>query len=338
MTPGGPRFEDVTVPEPNDGEILVKVAGAGACHSDLHVMASAQSETSPWPDSFTLGHETTGWVEALGSNVRGIAIGDAVAIYSAWGCGACSSCRSGADNYCERSRELRGPGLGIDGGMAAYTIVRDARHLVPLRGLDPYDAAPLCDAGLTPYHAIASSRGLLQPTSVLAVIGIGGLGHMAVQIAKAIGASTIVAFDVASEKLDLARDLGADIAIRSDENAVAAFFDATHGRRADVAVDFAGVQGSIDLARKIVRPNGDVTIAGLGGGAVRVAPGAVPWGARIRIPLYGTIPELGEVLELARRRLIRAEVTKYALDDAPKAYDALREGSLRGRAVICPNG
>lgn len=284
----GATFEDVPVPEARGGEVIVKIAGAGACHSDLHVMEMAAAGTLPWNDAFTLGHENTGWVDSIGPAAGSVRAGDAVAVYCAWGCGRCNACLRGAENYCEATRALRGPGLGDDGGMTSYLRVPDARYLVPLGDLEPRDAAPLCDAGLTPYHAIARSLPRLRPDAIVAVIGVGGLGHMAVQMLRALCAARIIAFDVDDEKLRHARTFGADDTLRNDDTAILAFRDLTHGAPADVVLDFVGVQASIDVGRKIVRPDGDLTIVGLGGGAVRVAQQSVPWGVRTSMPFYGT--------------------------------------------------
>ena len=334
----GTAFADVRFPEPRGNEVVIKIAGAGACHSDLHVIELAHAGKLPWADGFTLGHENTGWVEAVGASVREVRVGDAVAVYSAWGCGTCTSCRAGADNYCEQMRAQSGPGLGMDGGMATHMLVRDAHYLVPLGDLEPREAAPLCDAGLTPYHAIARSLPLLRPDAIAAVIGVGGLGHLAVQMLRALSSSRIIAIDIDDEKLAHARECGADDVLRSDGDAILAFRETTRGRLADVVLDFVGVQPTIDLARKFVRPNGDLTIVGLGGGAVRVAQQAVPWGVRTSMPLYGTIAELHEVIALAQRGRIKPRTTRFTLDEAPRVYEALRNGTLVGRAVICPNG
>src|SRR5205807_761505 len=135
-----------------------------------------------------------GWVEALGPGVRNVETGEAVAVFGAWGCGRCRRCLAGLENYCERQAELGGgPGLGLNGGMADYLLVSNARWLVPLGDTDPVEAAPLTDAGLTPYHAIKRSLPLLVPGSHAVVIGVGGLGHLAVQILRALSPAVIIA-------------------------------------------------------------------------------------------------------------------------------------------------
>ena len=182
--------------------MLIKVGGAGACHSDLHVMEWAAGFL-PYELPFTLGHENAGWVEAVGPGVKRLEVGEAVAVYGPWGCGRCAPCRATLETLCEHASELRaaGGGLGRDGGMAEYMLVPDPRLLVPLGDLDPRDAAPLSDAALTPYHAIKLALATLVPGSSAVVIGVGGLGHMAVQLLRALSPARVIATDIDAAKL-----------------------------------------------------------------------------------------------------------------------------------------
>src|ERR687888_56518 len=159
-----PELREVEVPEPGPGEILVKVGGAGACHSDLHVM-EWPAGVLPYELPFTLGHENAGWIESIGAGVTGWEPGDAVAVYGPWGCGRCRACRATLETLCEHAGEIgaAGGGLGRDGGMAEYMLVPDPRLLVALGDLDPRDAAPLSDAALTPYHALKLALPKLTP-------------------------------------------------------------------------------------------------------------------------------------------------------------------------------
>ena len=180
-----PELMEVPDPTPGPGEVVVKVGAAGACHSDLHVLYELDV-SAVWDLPMTLGHETAGWVHAVGRGVTEVGEGDAVAVYGAWGCGFCGHCAVGVENYCERPSLIGGGGLGADGGMADYLLVPHQRHLVPLPdGLDPVTAAPLTDAGLTPYHAIRRSWPKLTPDATCVMVGVGGLGHVGVQIARA---------------------------------------------------------------------------------------------------------------------------------------------------------
>ena len=198
----------------------MKVGGAGACHSDLHVM-EWPAGTLPYELPFTLGHENAGWIEALGAGVKGWEVGEAVAVYGPWGCGRCRPCRTGLETLCERAAQIgaSGGGLGRDGGMAEYMLVPDPRLLVPLGDLDPRDAAPLSDAALTPYHAIKLALHQLVPGTSAVVIGVGGLGHMAVQILRALSPTRVIATDIDPGKLELARAVGAEHTVASGEHA-----------------------------------------------------------------------------------------------------------------------
>ena len=193
-----PVLRDVPMPEPGPGEVLVKVDAAGLCHSDVH-MIEAPPGVFPVDLPFTLGHETAGTVAGLGAGATGVAEGQRVLVYSRWGCGACWQCVQGRENLCERSiQELGGYGGGIgrDGGLAEYVLVPSTRYLVGIDGLDPVAAAPLSDAALTPYHAIQRSPHQLRPNGAAVVIGVGGIGHMAVQLLRALSEVRVVAVDV----------------------------------------------------------------------------------------------------------------------------------------------
>ena len=188
-----PELRDVPVPEPGPGEVLLKITAAGLCHSDLHIMEWPEG-TVPWPVPFTLGHEAAGTVAALGAGVDGLEVGEPVVVCASWGCGICLNCRQGAREPLRRAaRAPRRRAAVVDGALADYLLVPSPRLLVSSDGLDPAVAAPLTDAALTPYHAIKQSLHLLVPGSTTVVIGVGGLGHMAVQILRALTPTRIVA-------------------------------------------------------------------------------------------------------------------------------------------------
>ena len=334
-----PEMRDVPVPEPGPGQVLVKVGGAGACHSDLHLMEWPPG-TLGFDPPFTLGHENAGWVEELGAGVEGLEVGEPVAVYGPWGCGRCRACRLSAENYCEHQAEIGafGGGLGLDGGMAEYLLVPHPRLLLPLGDLDPRDAAPLSDAALTSYHAIKRSLHLLVPGSTAVVIGVGGLGHMGVQILDALSPARIVAVDVSADKLRLAEEVGAEETIEAGEGAAEAIRELTGGLGAELIVDMVGSEDSIALGAAAAAFEAHVTIVGLAGGSFEFAFGALPFEAQLCIPYWGSAVELEECLELARLGKIRAHVERFSLDDAPAAYAKMRDGALEGRAVICPHG
>jgi propanol-preferring alcohol dehydrogenase len=333
-----PEIEDVPDPTPGPGEVLVRVGGAGACHSDLHLLHDFPAGLLPFDAPFTLGHENAGWVEAVGAGVTGLETGQPVAVYGAWGCGHCSRCLQGMDNYCENRTEFvrEGGGLGSDGGMAPLLLVPTARHVVPLDRLDPVDAAPLTDAGLTPYHAIKRSLHRLVPGSTALVIGAGGLGHMAIQILAAVSATRIVAVDQSPEALELARTVGAEHTVLAGPGATAEIRDLTKGQGTDLVLDLVGAESTIALAVSVARRLSDVTIVGIGGGSYAFSFFTVPYEVSMATTYWGSLSELREVLALAEDGKVRAHVERFTLDDAPKAYQRMAEGTLRGRAVIVP--
>jgi propanol-preferring alcohol dehydrogenase len=177
--PGHAEVREVDDPAPGTDDVLVEVDGAGVCHSDLHILHATESL---FPTPMTMGHEVAGTVTRAAGDEVAWDEGTPVLVYLAWGCGQCRQCTIGAENYCEMYPRgtVPGPGLGRDGGMADLVAV-PSRLLVPLGDLDPVEAAPLTDAGLTSYHAISLSRERIAPSSTVVVIGLGGLGHVALK-------------------------------------------------------------------------------------------------------------------------------------------------------------
>jgi propanol-preferring alcohol dehydrogenase len=333
-----PELLEVPDPEPGPGQVLVRIGGAGACHSDLHLLHDFPAGILPFDAPFTLGHENAGWVEAVGAGVTGLEHGQPVAVYGAWGCGFCGRCLQGMDNYCENRAEYvrEGGGLGFDGGMAPLILVPTARHVLPLDRLDPVDAAPLTDAGLTPYHAVKRSRHRLVPGSTALVIGAGGLGHMAVQILAALSAARVVAVDRSPDALDLARSVGAEHTVIAGPTAAAEIRDLTKGQGTDLVLDFVGADDTIALAIAVARRLSDVTVVGIGGGSYQFSFFTVPYEVSMATTYWGSRSELSEVVALGEAGKIRAHVERFTLDDALKAYTRMADGTLRGRAVIVP--
>ncbi|MFI5045975.1 MAG: NAD(P)-dependent alcohol dehydrogenase [Acidimicrobiia bacterium] len=332
------EYLDVPEPEPGPGAVLVRVGGAGACHSDLHLMYDFAEGMLPWSPPFTLGHENAGWIEAVGPGVEHLDVGTPVAVYGPWGCGVCRRCRSGMENYCERAAEIpaAGGGLGRDGGMAPLMLVPQARHVVPLDSLSPFEAAPLTDAGLTPYHAIKRSLSILGPGSSTVVIGAGGLGHMAVQILVACCPTTVIAVDRSPDALALAKDAGARHLVLADDDCAAHVDELTAGRGVDLVLDLVGSDETLALGAAVARPLGHVTLVGIAGGSLPVSFFSPRYEVSVASTYWGSLPELMEVLALAERGLIRAHSQQFSLDDAAHAYDMMRAGELHGRAVIVP--
>jgi propanol-preferring alcohol dehydrogenase len=331
-----PVVTEVPVPEPMGAEVLVEVAAAGLCRTDLHIMSSAPG-AYPYTLPFTLGHESAGRVAALGPDASGFEIGDPVVVYARWGCGTCWQCVNGRDNACVRTHQgPHGAGLGRDGGLAEYLLVPSARYLVPAPGLEPVRAAPLADAALTSYHAVKLSLTQLHSESTAVVLGVGGLGQMAVQVLKAITPARIVAVDLRDAALEMARAAGADATLSADGLTAEDIRAATDPDGASVLLDFVGNGATLALAAASVAQGGDVTFVGRGGGELRVAPGLIPYETTVRMPTWGTVAELGEVVALAAAGKIHSEAEVYDLDDAVSAYGRLRQGDVLGRAVVLP--
>ena len=334
-----PEVVDIPKPEPGPGQVLLKVTAAGLCHSDQFIMSLPESQyTFGLP--LTLGHEGTGIVEALGEGVAYPAVGDDVAVYGPWGCGRCIKCAEGKENYCVNAERMniRPPGLGAPGAMAEYLLVDNARHLVPLEGLDPIKNVSLTDAGLTPYHAIKGSMAKLNAGSTAVVIGTGGLGHVGIQILRAITGARVIALDVSPEKLDLAKDVGAHEAILSNDEAPDRIKKLTGGQGASAVFDFVGAPPTVKIAAASAAAEADIQVVGIGGGNLPVGFGSTAYDVAVRAPYWGSRSELIEVLDLARRGQVSVEVETFTLDEGPKAYQLLHDGKIRGRAVVGPNG
>ncbi|WP_314503224.1 NAD(P)-dependent alcohol dehydrogenase [uncultured Microbacterium sp.] len=333
----GPEVVEIDVPEPGPGQIRLKVTAAGLCHSDWFVM-DLPAEQYSYGLPLTLGHEGAGVVDKLGDGVTGIEMGGAYAVYGPWGCGQCRACSEGRENYCTRAAELgiAPPGLGAPGAMAEYVIIDDARHLVPLGELDPVQTVSLTDAGLTPYHAIRAAQPKLFPGATAVVIGAGGLGHVGIQILRAISAVTVIAVDQSEEKLALAEEVGAHHALLSGPETADRIRELTGGLGAEAVFDFVGVQPTLDTARAAVAVDGFISIVGIGGGLLPTGFFSTPFGVSVRAPYWGSRSELREVLDLARAGAITVHTEVYGIDDAATAYEKLHSGTVRGRAVIVP--
>lgn len=332
-----PVVVQVPTPEPGPGQVRIRVTAAGACHSDSFIMGLPVDQYV-YGLPLTLGHEGAGVVDRLGEGVAGLEIGEPVAVYGPQGCGRCYQCAQGKENYCPRAAELGifPPGLGAPGSMAEYMIVPDARHLLPLGDLDPVRNVALTDAGLTPYHAIKMSLPKLVPGSTAVVIGAGGLGHVAIQLLRALTPATVVTLDVSPEKLELATEVGAHHVFTSDAQASANVRRVTGGRGATAVFDFVAIQQTLDAGQAMLAVEGDQVLVGVGAGTLPGGMLVTPYDSCVRSPYWGSRGELFEVFDLARAGLVSVEIERFTLDEAPQAYHRLHEGTLRGRAVVVP--
>ena len=336
-----PALKEIERPTPGPGEVLLKVAGAGACHSDVAVYRDFDADFGPpqLKPPFVLGHENSGWVEEVGPGVNGFTQGEAYLVYGPIGCGHCRACSRGQDTYCENAAAMPylAAGLGRDGGMAEYLSV-PARNLVPLGGADPVSAAPLADAGLTPYHAIKKALPALAGGGRHAlVIGLGGLGQIAVQILTAVTGARVIATDMKPEAMAQAEANGA-VCVPGGPDQAAEIRRLTEGRGADAVFDFVGADATIALGMSSVALQGRVTVVGIGNGSYSWNFYGVPYEVELTSTYWGTIEELYEVVDLYRAGLITPRTEVFGLEEALEAYRRLEAGELQGRAVIAPHG
>jgi propanol-preferring alcohol dehydrogenase len=333
-SPGSAAVVQVEPPRPGPHDALLRVRAAGVCHTDLGLLRAPDARGVRLP--VTLGHEIVGDVVAVGSSVTAVRPGITVAVYELVGCGRCAACERGEDNVC-REAAPKAPGVSFDGGMAEYVVV-PARNLVDVGGLDPVDAAPLTDAGMTALHAVERGRGWLAPGAAAVVIGIGGLGHMALQYLAATSEATVTAVDVDRSRLDLAADLGAAAGVLAGETAGS---EINGGRKVDVVFDFVGSQPTLDLAAAVTGRGGAIVVTGAGGGRLcltaAIGTGARPDREVTMIHTFGgTRADLAAALKLAETGRVRARVQTFALDDASHALQELEAGRVLGRAVLVP--
>lgn len=334
-----PVLKEVPTPTPGPGEVLLKVAGAGACHSDVSVYRDfAEGTPGAQAPGFTLGHETSGWVEELGEGVTGINKGEAYLVYGPTGCGHCKECVQSKENYClnAATNPTLAIGLGRNGGMAEYIAV-PARNLVPLGDSDPVAAAPLADAGLTPYHAIKSALPKLSmPGATALVIGLGGLGQIGAQIIAAISSATVIATDTKEEALALAQSRGVTT-VASGPDAAAQIRDLTGGKGVDAVFDFVGIKPTIDLARSVTATGGSTVIVGIGGGVTEWSFFTTAYEAPLYNTYWGSIAELHEVAALYRAGKITTDYETFTMDQALTAYQRLENHTILGRAIVVPH-
>jgi len=318
--------------------VLLRIDAAGLCHTDLHLMEWPE-HVAPYKFPFTLGHESAGTVVALGPGTHGVAEGDRVLAHARWGCGRCWACLQGMENGCEHpigEHGAHGAGVGRDGGLAEYMLVPSARYLVGIGELDAAVAAPLSDAALTPYHAIKRAAPQLRPGATVVVIGVGGIGHMAVQLLRALTTTRVVAVDVRDDALQLALAAGADAALPAVNLSPQQLRSEIGRSGASVVLDCVASDATLDLAAGIVGVGGVIAYIGRAGGSLAVNPARLPFECSVMLPSWGSLPELTEVVTLAQSGAIHVEVERISLEQTVEAYRRLRRGEIRGRAVAVP--
>ena len=315
-------LEEVDTPEPGLGQVLIRVAACGVCRSNLHMIEGDWAPDTPTFLPIVPGHEVVGTIETVGQGVDGLAVGDRVGVQPLWStCGRCRYCLSARDELCQ-AKEITGE--SVDGGYAEYVLATAAHtHVLPDE-LGFAEAAPLFCPGITAYNAL--SRAGITPVSRVAVFGIGGVGHMVVQLAVLAGA-TVYAVARGQNHLDLARELGATPVSATDADPVQVL-DGEGGM--DVSLVFAPSSAVLAQAVAATRPGGTIVLG------VHADLGEVPFPDEKTIvgSVLGNRQQMREVLDLAAAGRIRAQVQTFTLDQAGEALAALKAGEVRARAVI----
>jgi len=321
-------IEELPVPTPGPGEVLVKIMATGVCHTDLHA-ADGDWAVKPTPP-FVPGHEGAGIVAALGAGVTNLKEGDAVGI--AWlhdACGSCEHCITGWETLCESQHNS---GYGVNGSFAEYALGAAAYVARLPASVDFAAIAPILCAGVTTYKGIKETEA--RPGEWLAISGIGGLGHLGIQYAKAMGLR-VVALDVSEEKLALARSRGAELAVNAKaSDAVAQVIACTNGGAHGVLVTAAS-PSAFSQALQLARRRGTVSLVGL-------PPGTFPMPIvdmvlkriTVRGSIVGTRKDLAEALEFAARGKVRAHIHEARLEDINPVFAELRAGKVDGRVVL----
>lgn len=315
------QVDEVDVPVPGAGEVLVEVRACGICASDLHVVQGVTPHGGDLPQ--ILGHEPAGVVAAVGDGVDDWMPGDRVAFVMARPCGRCPYCASGRENLCVR---LTVPGIDGDGAMAQYAVA-DQRFLAPLPAVVPFEqAAILTDAVATPYHAL--KRAGVSEGVTVAVFGLGGLGMHAVQLARLAGAELVIGVDLDEVNLERALEWGADAVVDAADGKPARRVRELSEGGVDRAFEFVGANATVDQALKSVRPGGRAVIVGLTPEPMQLMPEALFVAGELElVGSFGSTPaDLGELVDLVeagRLDLTRSITHRLTLDEVPEALGRL---------------
>ncbi|QRI76888.1 MULTISPECIES: NAD(P)-dependent alcohol dehydrogenase [Rhodococcus] len=324
------------IPEPKiEGplDVVVRIGGAGVCRTDIHILEGQWAEKSGVVLPYTIGHENAGWVHAVGDAVTNVAVGDKVILHPLITCGLCRACRFGDDVHCENSRF---PGIDTNGGYAEY-LRTTARSVVRIDdSLEPSDVAALADAGLTAYHAVAKAARATRPGDVCVMIGAGGLGHIGIQVLKAVSAATLIVVDRNPAAVALAVGIGADHGIVADGTHVQQVLELTGGRGAEAVVDFVGEGGATKDGVAMLRRAGNYYVVGYGENIDVPTIDVISTEINFIGNLVGSYNDLQELMALAAQGKVTLHTTKYPLEQFQQAIDDLDAGRVRGRAILVP--
>jgi len=324
-------IEVVSQPKPAAHEVLIEVEACGVCHSDLHVADGDWPQLVPITKlPLILGHEIAGRVVEKGASVHHLEVGDRVGVpWVHWTCGECEFCREGNENLCVKQQIT---GVTVDGGYAEF-VKAPASHAMKIPdGLSCVDAAPLFCAGVTVYRALQHAK--IQAGQRLAVFGVGGLGHLAVQIGRGLGA-IVTAIDVSEEKLAHAKSLGASVTLNAATTNVVKELRRTGGVHAALVTSAA--KAAYDSAFPCVRPGGMLLVVGLPSESICFAPIVMAaLEVRIQASSVGTRQDTRELLAMAAAGKVRCQVTTRPLAQVNEVLEQLRQGQVSGRIVLVP--
>ena len=338
------QIQENKTPKPKGSQVLVKVQSSGVCHSDIHLweggyegpqgkFLKATDRGVKYP--LTPGHEIAGVIDSLGEQTEGFTKNEKVLVYPWIGEGLCPACRTGEENLCDKPRSL---GIYNDGGYADYVLVPSYKYLVKLgEELDTDTSAPLSCSALTAYGAVKNAN--LTPNDNVVIVGTGGLGLMAIQLAKAITGSRIIALDRDEDKLKAAKENGADDTINSKkEDAVKVVMELTKKMGADAVIDFVNASSTVEVDMNLLRRRAKVVLVGLFGGELKLNLISMPTRSYKLIGSYtGSMSDLIELVSLAKRDIIKPVISnRFRLEEATKALKMLKDGEILGRGVINP--
>jgi alcohol dehydrogenase, propanol-preferring len=324
-------LEEMDAPKLGACEVLIEVEACGVCHSDLHVADGDWTQlNSIVKKPLILGHEIAGRVVERGADVSDLQIGDRVGVpWVYWTCGECEFCREGNENLCAKQAIT---GVSVDGGYAEF-VKAPATHATKIpEGLSSVEAAPLFCAGVTVYRAVKKAR--IAPGQRLAVFGVGGLGHLAVQIGRELGAE-VTAVDVSEEKLALAKSLGASATLNAATENVVKELRKKGG--VHVALVASAAKAAYDTAFACIRPSGTLLVVGLPAESICFPPILMAsTEVRIQASAVGTRQDLREVLAMAAAGKVRCQAATRPLAQVNEVLEQLRRGQISGRMVLVP--
>ena len=336
------RINDVEKIKPTGNQVLVKVKSTGVCHSDLHLWEGGYDTGDGFMKvtdrgvKFPVipGHEIVGIIEEIGDLVKGVNVGDMVLVYPWMGCEKCSTCQSGDTNLCEAPKSI---GIFQDGGYAENVLIPDYKFLAKIDGLDPDAAASLACSGLTAYTAV--KKALVNDPENILIVGAGGLGLMGVQIAHAITNANIICADLDDQKLNSAKELGANHIVNTKEpDSIKKIMSICDEKGVDSIIDFVNAPPTVKMDLSLIRKRGNIILVGLFGGSIALSLVSIPLKAiTIQGAYTGNYNDMVKLIKLAQDGVINPIVSKhYSLDDANQALEDLRNRKIIGRAVINP--